>query len=55
MSGVKNRKGNWVETRWRTTEEMIRKEHPEAERIDSDSMEVRPVGDMYRPMQARDE
>lgn len=44
---VKDRNGRWYQTRFRATEEHIRKEHPEAERIDS--MEVRPV-DMYKPM-----
>ena len=48
---VKNRNGRWYQTRFRATEEHIRKEHPEAERIDSDSMDVQRV-DMYRPMQS---
>jgi hypothetical protein len=51
---VQDRNGRWYKTRFRTTEEHIRKEHPEAERIDSDWMEVQRV-DIYKPMQAGDE
>lgn len=37
---VKNRKGNWTQTRFRATEEHIRNEHPEAVRVESDYFEV---------------
>lgn len=37
---VQNRNGRWYRTRFRTTEEHIRKEHPEAERIETDFMEI---------------
>lgn len=44
---VKNRKGNWVQTRFRATEEHIRREHPEAMRVDSDYIEVDQPAQMY--------
>jgi len=34
--------GRWHKTWWRATEEMIREEHPEAERIESDWIEIDP-------------
>ena len=48
---VKNRRGSWVQTRWRTTEEMICAEHPEAVRVESDYIEVsdQPAQMMRRP------
>ena len=51
---VQDRNGRWYTTRFRATEEHIRREHPEAQHIESDAIDVQPV-DMYRPMQARDE
>ena len=37
---VKDRNGRWYKTRFRTAEEHIRKEHPEAQRVESDFIEV---------------
>jgi len=37
---VKTAKANWVRTRFRATEEHIRREHPEAMRVESDYIEV---------------
>ena len=51
---VQDRHGRWYQTRFRTTEQRIRKEHPEAERIDSDAMNVQQV-QMYKPMQVLNE
>ena len=37
---VKDFRGRWYKTRYRTDEESIRKEHPEAERIDFDFIDI---------------
>jgi hypothetical protein len=46
---VQDRNGRWYKTRFRSTEEHIRREHPEAQRMDSDSMEI-PDLDPRKPM-----
>lgn len=46
---VQNRNGRWYQTRFRTTEEYIRSEHPEAQRVETDYIEV-PDVDLSKPM-----
>jgi hypothetical protein len=54
---IKDIRGRWYKTRYRTDEESIRKEHPEAQLIEAGSMEIRdfdPRQDRYSPtMQGR--
>jgi hypothetical protein len=43
---VQNNRGRWFTTRHRATEDVIRRSHPEAQRIESDSMEIPDIDPM---------